>query len=1077
MDPKKFKNPPSQNRPTPYWYWNGAIEETDISRQIREMKEKGLGGFIIAARAGLKIPYLSQTWHDRVSHAVETASKEGLSVWLHDDFPNPGSRTGGRVALTEPRYRAQNLTFRETTVQGGQQVDMALPWAALLKAIAVPLKRDRSLWEDAEDISAFIGTDHQQERYIDLEKDSAAYRDRNFYTTDPIHRLFWKAPVGRWRVIVFLQQEIRGEGYDTGHFDPYSRDAVLTYIRSTFEPYVATLKKHIGKTVKGIHTTRSGSTDGYLPWSSVLPNAFRAIHGYDLISQLPALITGFGPNTSRIRYDYFRTLSDLLDRSYHLTCSEWASDQGLSFHSDVLRYRTAILDQNHTHGIKSSTDKATQGGKDVIPYGEADPSVNPVYYASASRQAGREAIFSNTFEGSGWSLNPQDIKQTVDRLAAQGCSKFNLAGFAYTIDGSRKHDVAPSLFYQNPYWKNFGQISDYLGRLSYVLSQGDRHATIAVMDPVTSFMAHLGHPERRWDYVGSEADEEKLAGRLRADWSILLDTLAHSRISFDVIDPVTLAGAKIEGAQLVVGPVRYDILVLPPITNLERGAFDTTRNFLNEGGNVVSVSLLPIEDIEEGPSIVEGVSRISDMEAGRMIKDYMGHELGVHQVNRANLHLVRTGGSVLQNGGAQALADLLVQLEPRQFVIQTEQRAAQAVLSHHRKNGDQDLFFLANTTNMAFDANVGIRKDGTARPTLEIWDIETGERSELETSSEGDHTTVSLRFEAYQSRLIVAGGMPEERAPEMETIELPVKGNWRLDLEDDNALRIDRFRMQVDLHQKGQNQGWHTIGYMDSRWATVGPKPFGDQIRDNAPTSLPLKFSQSGSGPNVDLPLVVWYRVSFQADIIPNKLALVKDRGAISGNYQIFLNGSKLPNNSFRPTFRYDQNNLTCALGRRVVKGKNLIAVRVEVDNLSDGLIDAFYLFGKFGVRRWKSDGRRIGAVTERGPVGSLDLNRLPYYAGTVSFSTELTIKKPNSKQFLISLDKEFRDTEDAIEISINGHSLGSRLWSPYTWEGQSSWIKTGRNRVTIKCTNTLSRLLTGKRFNHRAHRMVEVKI
>jgi hypothetical protein len=1077
MDSKKFKNPPGQHRPTPFWYWNGAIEETDISRQIREMKDKGLGGFIIAARAGLKIPYLSQTWYDRVSHAVGIAAKGELSVWLHDDFPSPGSRTGGRVALTEPRYRAQNLTFRETTVQGGQQVDMPLPWAALLKAIAVPLKRDRSLWEDAEDISAYIGTDHQQERYNDLEKEAAAYRDRTFYTTDPIHRLFWKAPAGRWRVIVFLQQQIRGEGFETGYFDPYSRDAVLTYIRSTYEPYVASLKEHIGKTVKGIYTTRSGSTDGYLPWSSVLPDAFQAIHGYDLGSQLPALITSFGPNTSRIRYDYFRTLSDLLDRSYHLTCSEWASDQGLSFHSDVLRYRTSALDKNHTHGIKGSTTKAANGSRDEVPFAEADPSVNPIFHASASRQAGREAIFANTFEGAGWSLNPQDIKQTVDRLAAQGCSQFNLAGFAYTIDGSRKHDVAPSLFHQNPYWKDFGQISEYLGRLSYALSQGDRHATIAVMDPVTSLMAHLGHPERGWDYVGSEADEEKLAERLRADWAILLDTLAHSRISFDLIDPLTLANAKIEGTQLVVGPVRYDILVLPPITNLERGAFDTTRNFLNEGGNVVSVSLLPIEDIEEGPSIVEGFSKISDMEAGRMIKDYMGHELGVHQVNRANLHLLRTGGSVLQNGGARALADLLVKLEPRQLLIQTEQRAAQAILSHHRRDGDLDLFFLANTTNMVFDASIGLRKDGSARPVVELWDIETGERSELDTSIEGDCSTVELRFEAYQSRLIVVGGIPEERAPEIEAVELPVKGNWRIDLEDDNALRIDRFRMQVDLQQKGQNQGWHTIEYSDSRWATVGPKPFGDQIRDNAPTSLPLKFSQAGSGPDVDLPLVVWYRASFQADIIPIKLALVKDRGAIGGNYQIFLNGTKLPKNSFRPTFRYDQNNLTCALGRRVVKGKNLIAVRVEVDSLSDGLIDAFYLFGKFGVRRWKSDGCRIGVVPERGAVASLEGNRLPYYAGTVSYTTELTIKKPETKQFQISLDKEFKDTEDAIEILINGHSMGSRLWSPYRWVGQSSWIKTGRNRVTIKCTNTLSRLLTGKRFNHRAHRMLEVKI
>ena len=67
--------------------------------------------------------------------------------------------------------------------------------------------------------------------------------------------------------------------------------------------------------------------------------------------------------------------------------------------------------------------------------------------------------------------------------------------------------------------------------------------------------------------------------------------------------------------------------------------------------------------------------------------------------------------------------------------------------------------------------------------------------------------------------------------------------------------------------------------------------------------------------------------------------------------------------------------------------------------------------------------------------------------------------------------------TEDVVEILINGHSLGARLWSPHVWVGQSSWIKTGKNRVTIRCTNTLSRLLTGKRFNHRSHRIVEVNV
>ena len=73
------------------------------------------------------------------------------------------------------------------------------------------------------------------------------------------------------------------------------------------------------------------------------------------------------------------------------------------------------------------------------------------------------------------------------------------------------------------------------------------------------------------------------------------------------------------------------------------------------------------------------------------------------------------------------------------------------------------------------------------------------------------------------------------------------------------------------------------------------------------------------------------------------------DRSAILGNHQIYLNGSRLPSNAFRPTFRYDHSNVTCAVGRKVNKGKNVIAIRVEIKKLTDGILDAFYLFGRVG--------------------------------------------------------------------------------------------------------------------------------
>ena len=128
MDASTFVNPSAKYRILPLWFWNGAIEEGEIVRQIKEMSDKGLGGFCLSPGPGLQIPHLSNVWFERVKLATKTAESLGLKVWLHEEYPHPGSMVGEKVALGHPQYRAQYLSFRETTVQGGQQVDMELPW-------------------------------------------------------------------------------------------------------------------------------------------------------------------------------------------------------------------------------------------------------------------------------------------------------------------------------------------------------------------------------------------------------------------------------------------------------------------------------------------------------------------------------------------------------------------------------------------------------------------------------------------------------------------------------------------------------------------------------------------------------------------------------------------------------------------------------------------------------------------------------------------------------------------------------------------------------------------------------------
>ena len=167
------------------------------------------------------------------------------------------------------------------------------------------------------------------------------------------------------------------------------------------------------------------------------------------------------------------------------------------------------------------------------------------------------------------------------------------------------------------------------------------------------------------------------------------------------------------------------------------------------------------------------------------------------------------------------------------------------------------------------------------------------------------------------------------------------------------GFRCNSIRRTRGSSRAGTNRPTGTIA-----GRPVTPKPVVDQIGDLPSLSgLPFTFNSGGpgktAGAGIEFPLVCWFRTAFSADVVPSKLSLVMDRSAILGDYQIYLNGVRLPGKAFRPTFRYDHNNVTCAVVRRATTGRNVLAIRVELDDLNQGLVDAFYVFGKFGVRRW----------------------------------------------------------------------------------------------------------------------------
>lgn len=88
---EQFLHPSDEFTLIPFWFWNDALDEKEITRQINDFCAKGINGFVIHPRMGIPedIPYLSDKFMHYVKYTVEEAHKRSMQVVLYDEAMYP----------------------------------------------------------------------------------------------------------------------------------------------------------------------------------------------------------------------------------------------------------------------------------------------------------------------------------------------------------------------------------------------------------------------------------------------------------------------------------------------------------------------------------------------------------------------------------------------------------------------------------------------------------------------------------------------------------------------------------------------------------------------------------------------------------------------------------------------------------------------------------------------------------------------------------------------------------------------------------------------------------------------------
>ncbi len=689
-----FKRPPDDARIMMRWWWFGpAVTRAELGREMRLMKEGGMGGFEVQPvyplalddeKAGIKnLKFLSKEFLDVLGFTGAEANRLGLrfDLTLGSGWPYGGSMISW--AESPGCLRVQRV-----------------PITAGRRNVPVPSLRDGetllAAFVDAPGDKPAAGGEFREVKIRDQEAQIPDDR------------------AGRGQVLFFIashtgdrpeRPSFGAEGYVIDHYDP---QIIAKFLRSVADPEVGACGDNPPYAV----FCDSLEIDGH-DWTNHFLEEFRRRRGYELRPYLPALVADIGPQTKEIRHDWGRTLTELTNEYFLAALRRWA-------HEHKTRFRI----QGY------GTPPATLHSYADVDLAEGEGSIWKLntesrWASSASHLLGRPVTSAETWtwlHSPVFRATPLDMKGEADRHFLQGVNQLVGHGWPYSAPGAEypgwRFFAAAVFNEKNPWWMVMPDVAKYLQRVSHMMRQGS---------PANDIAVYLSNSDGWARFVAGDA--EMNAQVVRSMGHAVVQQILAAGYNLDFFDDQLLeTRGRVDGDAVAFGDVRFRVAVLDNVERIPAATMRRLEQFARGGGLLIAARRLP--------ALAPGLKASEeDKQAVREIAHrlFEGPEApGIFVPSEDRLGAALSG-----------------RLRP-DVVFAPK---APEIGFVHRRTDSAEIYFLANTSHERQDVQATFRVAGM-QP--EWWDPMSGRVEAAEVAGRPDGATrVRLDLEPYASRLLV----------------------------------------------------------------------------------------------------------------------------------------------------------------------------------------------------------------------------------------------------------------------------------------------------------------------------------
>lgn len=756
-----FENPPAMARPMVRWWWPGGdVTNEEIARELRIIKDAGLGGVEIqsfkdglnpapTAEVARRVDsFLTPEWFNHVKYAIEEGGRLGLDVDLTFGSGWPFGGPYIPLELSSQKLIVHQIALTGPTTFSGRFPGSPLSTGEKLVAVvaapgSLPAFGKRKLQEFSDAVPIDTVTASGK---VDVA--SAIVLTQRITEGD---NLKWEVPAGVWVLFSFIQaptlQNVEG-GAGVGTqwvLDHLKRQALDRHIEAVGEAGKKYFGDDFGKSLRAIFCDSLEVTAESMYWTDDFLAEFQKRRGYDLTPYLP-LVKHPGESDpgeeypslpffdepeigERVRHDYWLTVSDLMIDNFYQPLIDWA-------HNNHLKIRI------QAHGAPADLLKI---------YGQADFPETEVLYAdgrydflklasSAGHLFDRNAISSETFvwRDHPYETTPELMKTTVDELFSAGINRIVYHGFPYEymdrpdpgwFPFSTQYELvytfSSHLNFHNPFWPYLKPLNDYMARVQ-TLSQSGRSVS-----RVALYSHRLFYPS--W----MPTDE---------DYPLEYSLMANG-YNFDFINEDTLLHhATVENHELHTPGNVYPSLVLRDETRITLQLAEKLEEFARAGLPIVFAEHMPAEEAS--------------------FKDYRSHGQRIQQIMQEIICGQNKSAAVQGHESVRFVDDATAVPAVLQADLKVNPNLQFAtpepsIFFHQFDVESTSFFFFRNPKAESQDVRVTL---AAGKRVPQVWNPWTGEVAEAPLYHyENGNVTLDIHLDPYGSELIGLAESPQQK--------------------------------------------------------------------------------------------------------------------------------------------------------------------------------------------------------------------------------------------------------------------------------------------------------------------------